>query len=443
VKHARSLVERFFGSSQGELLVGECPVRELAAAYQTPLFIYDCGIASNKWALLRETLPSRFSIFYSIKANPNPAFLQLFLSKGCGLEVASAGELFQALNAGCPPEKILFAGPGKTEAELEFALSKNIGEIHAESLTEIGRIGAISKRLGRRAPVAVRVNPSSEAQGGAMRMGGKPTPFGIDEERLDEAVDRIVSDSLLEFRGVHIFSGTQILEHNTLLTQYQRGLEIARRAAERARCPIATLDFGGGLGVPYFENERELDMPALRPGLAQMMNSIANEACFRETQFLVEPGRFVTAESGIYLTRITDIKISRGKRFLITDGGMHHHLAASGNLGQTIKRNFPVAIVNKLDTPATDTADVVGPLCTPLDVLARGVSLPPAEIGDLLAVFQSGAYARSASPLGFLGHPTPPEVWVDGGHHQLIRHRGELSDLLRDVCPVEIETKAR
>ena len=172
------------------------------------------------------------------------------------------------------------------------------------------------------------------------------------------------------------------------------------------------------------------------------MNSIFHEACFNETHFLVEPGRFLTAESGIYLTRITDIKISRGKKFVITDGGMHHHLAASGNLGQTIKRNFPVAIVNKLNTPATDTVDVVGPLCTPLDVLARGVQLPPAEIGDLLAVFQSGAYARAASPLGFLGHPTPPEVWVDGGRHQLIRSRGELSDLLRDVCPAEIETKA-
>ena len=262
---ARSLIEQFFSSSQGELLVGECPVQELAAAYKTPLFIYDRAIASNKWALLRKTLPARFSIFYSIKANPNPAFLQLFLSKGCGLEVASAGELFQALNAGCPPKRILFAGPGKSEAELEFALSKNIGEIHAESLTEIGRIGALSRRLGRRAPVAVRINPRGEAQGGAMRMGGKPTPFGIDEECLGEAVDRIVSDHLLEFRGVHIFSGTQILEHDTLLTQYQRGLEIARRAAERARCPIATLDFGGGLGVPYFENERELDMSALQP----------------------------------------------------------------------------------------------------------------------------------------------------------------------------------
>ena len=438
----RTLVAKYFGSSQGELLIGECRGTDLARAYGTPFFAYDSGVAEKKWFQLRETLPRRFSIFYSIKANPCPAFLHFFLSKGCGLEVASAGELYQALHADCPAQGLLFAGPGKTESELEFALSKNIGETHAESLTEIDRIGSISRRLGRRARVSVRVNPTGDAQGGAMRMGGKPAPFGIDEELLDEALDRIASDSALEFSGIHIFTGTQILDAQILLKQYQRGIEIARRASARTHSSIATLDFGGGLGIPYFQNETELNMADLRVGLSELMNLVEGEPCFRNTRFLVEPGRFLAGESGIYLARVNDIKISRGKKFLITDGGMHHQLAASGNLGQTIKRNYPVAIVNKLDLPATDTVDVVGPLCTPLDVLARGVALPQAEIGDLIGVFQSGAYGRAASPLGFLSQPTPPEIWIENGNHRMVRRRGNPSDLLSDICPAEVASKA-
>jgi diaminopimelate decarboxylase len=373
-----------------------------------------------------------------MKANPQPAFLRLFLSKGAGIEIASAGELMQALAAGCRPENVLFAGPGKSEAELELALQKGIGEIHAESLTELGRLGKIARKLGTQAPVALRINPSGEAQGGAMRMGGKPAPFGIDEESFEEALDHVAADAALEFRGLHLFTGTQILQHEILLNQYRRGIEIGRRAAERTRKPLGTLDFGGGLGIPYFANEHALDLEALRIGLAELMSSIEGDERFRETRFLIEPGRFLAAECGIYLTAITDIKVSRGKKFLIVDGGMHHHLAASGNLGQTIKRNYPIAIANKLAEPARETVDVVGPLCTPLDVLARNAALPTAEIGDLVAIFQSGAYARTASPMAFLSHPSPPEVWVEKSEHRLVRRRGEIGDFARDICGLEV-----
>ncbi|MFZ0636979.1 MAG: hypothetical protein WAM08_15770, partial [Candidatus Acidiferrales bacterium] len=209
-------------------------------------------------------------------------------------------------------------------------------------------------------------------------------------------------------------------------------LEIARRVAKRTGRPLAMLDFGGGLGVPYFSHEHELDMEALRAGLAKLFADVERDSAFSGTKFMVEPGRYLVGEAGVYVARVTDIKISRGKKFLIGDGGMHHHLAASGNLGQTIKRNYPVAILNKLDAPATETVDVAGPLCTPLDVLARGVQLPPAEVGDLIGVFQSGAYARAASPLGFLSHPSPLEVWIEGGESRLIRRRGEYQDYLND-----------
>lgn len=396
---------------------------ELALKYGTPLYLYDSRVLEQKWALLRKTLPPAFAICYSVKANPNPAILTFFLAKGCGLEVASGGELRRALQVGCPRQKILFAGPGKTEPELDLALVEKIGEIHVESLLEIERISTLSRRLGGRAGIAVRVNPSLEAQGGAMRMGGKPAPFGIDEECLDLVLDRILPDPCLELRGIHLFVGTQILDYRILVRQYRKGLELARRVARRLQQPLKTLDFGGGLGIPYFEGETDINMEALRTELAGLMTDIAQDSLFTGTQFLVEPGRYLVGEGGLYVSRVTDIKVSRGKKFVITDGGMHHHLAASGNLGQIIKRNYPLVLANKLGYDPAETVDVVGPLCTPLDVLGRDVTLPKTEVGDLVVVFQSGAYARSASPLEFLSHPTPPEIWLRDGHDYLIHPR--------------------
>jgi diaminopimelate decarboxylase len=431
--HVQSLISRYFNASQAELRLDGIPVTTIAALYGTPVFIYDSHVLDQKWTHLRRAFPPEFYISYSVKANPNCAILHHFLAKGCGLEIASGGEFYQALKAGCPPQRMLFAGPGKTDAELELVLTHAIGEIHIESLREVERIEAISRRLGIRARVAVRVNPSGEVQGGAMRMGGKPAPFGIDEESLDIVLEQIGAALTLDFRGLHLFTGTQILDATILLGQYRKGLEIAKRVAARLQQPLQTLDFGGGLGIPYFANEHDLNLEALHQGLTTLMAEIQGEVLLADTQLIVEPGRYLVGEAGVYVARINDIKISRGKKFLIVDGGMHHHLAASGNLGQVIKRNFPVALLTKLDQNPTEVVDVVGPLCTPLDVLARDLSLPRAEVGELIGVFQSGAYARTASPLGFLSHPTPAEVLVESGHARLIRRRGTYEDLFYDM----------
>jgi diaminopimelate decarboxylase len=421
---AKSLITRYFSSSNGELHIRGIAVGALVARYGTPVFIYDRSIVEQKLRILREALPARFLISYSVKANPNRAILEYFVRSGNGLEIASGGEFQLAVNAGCPPEKILFAGPGKSESELELVLAHQIGEIHAESILEIERIAAISRRLGTPARVAVRVNPSGEAQGGAMQMGGRPAPFGIDEEALDAALSRILAEPSLEFRGVHLFTGTQILDHSILIRQYRKALDIARRVADRIRRPLDTVDFGGGLGVPYFTHENELDMEKLRAALSDLINEVESDPLFAGTRFIVEPGRYLVAEAGIYVARINDIKVSRGKKFVIVDGGMNHHLAASGNLGQVFKRNFPLAILNKLREEPTEVADIVGPLCTPLDVLAREVRLPPVEVGDLVGIFQSGAYGLTASPVNFLSHPIPAEVWVDNRETCLLQSRG-------------------
>jgi diaminopimelate decarboxylase len=431
----KSLISRHFPYSTAELNVDGVAASTLAAAYGTPLFVYDRAVLDQKWNLLRGALPLEFSIYYSVKANPSQAILRHFLAKGAGLEIASGGEFCQALTAGCAPENILFAGPGKTEAELALVLSRGIGEIHLESLLELERIIAISRQLGTRARVAVRVNPGGEAEGGAMRMGGRPAPFGVDEETLPELLEFLAGAPEVDFSGIHVFAGTQILDTQVLLSQYRKGIAIGRQAAAIMKRPLRRLDFGGGLGVPYFSHEQPLDTVKLKSALDELMAEVRHDPAFAGTQFLVEPGRYLVAEAGVYIARITDVKVSRGKKFLITDGGMHHHLAASGNLGQTIKRNYPVALLTKLDQPESDCVDIVGPLCTPLDVLARNIQLPKADVGDLVGVFQSGAYARAASPLNFLSHPAPPEVWVDGSKHRLVRRRGDYSDYLRDLVP--------
>ena len=433
MKMASMLADRYFSRAAGELAIGGVPVSRVADEYGTPLFLYDGHVLDRKWALLRETFPPEFSICYSVKANPNPAVLRHFLNKGSGLEIASGGEFHLALQSGCPPQKIFFAGPGKTERELVTTISCDIGEIHSESLLEVERVSTISRRLGKKARIAIRVNPTGEVQGGAMRMGGKPAPFGVDEETLQDVVDRVMLDPCIEFCGLHLFTGTQILDAALLLLQYRKGIEIAKRVVGQVQRPLQTLDFGGGLGIPYFAQEQELDAAQLRTGLAELMSEIRKDEQFVGTRFVVEPGRYLVGESGIYLTRVNDIKVSRGKKFIIVDGGMNHHLAASGNLGQVLKRNFPVALLEKMDKEPKETVDIVGPLCTPLDVLARDVHLPSASIGDLVGVFQSGAYSRTASPMEFLSHPAPAEVLVYEGGVRLIRRRGTDEDLLRHV----------
>jgi len=266
-----------------------------------------------------------------------------------------------------------------------------------------------------------------------MRMGGRPTPFGIDEEILESILDKILPDDALEFRGIHIFLGTQILDARLLASQYRHGLAIARRVATRAGAPIKRLDFGGGLGIPYFSHEKPLDLVELRLELEKVFREIEGDSALSGTEFLVEPGRLLAGEAGIYLARVNDIKVSRGKKFLVLDGGMNHHLAASGNLGQTIKRNYPVALMNKLKSTPEEVVDVVGPLCTPLDTLARGVTLPLAEIGDLFGIFQSGAYGLSASPIGFLSHRVPAEVFIAKG-------KASLAPALPSAVPSQISS---
>ena len=376
--HVARLVDRHFDVNESELIIGGVLVSELVAKFGTPLFIYDESVIVKRIQKVKAFLPPKFELYYSIKANPNAAILKLFLQHGCGLEIASGGELFQALDAGCPPQRLIFAGPGKSKPELAAALKASINEIHVESIDEARWLDELAKSTGQIANIGLRINPVS-GSGGAMRMGGQASPFGIDEESLEQVLDEILTLSNVKIAGVHLFMGTQILDADVLLGQYQRALTIARSVAARLPHPLETIDFGGGLGTPYFAHESELDLEKAAAGIALIADEMSNDPLLTNATGVLEPGRFLVNESGLYVATISRIKQSRGKTFAVIDGGMHHHLGASGNLGQTIKRNYPVAILNKLDVPATEQVEIVGPLCTPLDTLARRIKLPPIE----------------------------------------------------------------
>ena len=431
------LIDQNFGRRDGEFTIDGMPVSDLAREYGTPLYLYSKSVLMGQIALLKKALPARFSVFYSVKANPNQQILRCVLEEGCGLEVASLGELVQATSAGCSPEKIVFAGPGKTEYELAEAVRRQIGEIHVESATEIQRLAEIGREQEQPISIGIRVNPSGAIEGGALRMGGRPTPFGVDEEQLDEMIDLILKQESLLLAGLHIYAGTQILDAEQLDRQYGHAIEIAKRITARTERPLATIDFGGGLGIPYFAHETTLDVARLGKLLAALDDRLVSELLLKDVTCILEPGRFLVGPAGIYVTRVNDVKMSREKKFVVVDGGMHHHLAASGNLGQTIRRNFPIAVLDRTEGDEVETVDIVGPLCTPLDTLGRNVQLPAVQIGDLIGVFQAGAYALSASPMGFLSHPSPAEVLIGQDGPRMIRRRGRIEDLFLGQTDLE------
>jgi len=255
----------------------------------------------------------------------------------------------------------------------------------------------------------VRVNPDFELRSSGMHMGGGPKPFGIDAEQVPAALDEIASLPL-EFRGFQMFCGSQNLNAAAIVDAQRKIVDLAIELARHAPGPVRLLNMGGGFGIPYFPGDKPLDLDEVGRGLASLVP--AARRGLPEAELVIELGRYLVGEAGVYVCRVVDRKVSRGKVFLVTDGGLHHHLAASGNFGQVVRRNYPVVIGNRMSSRVEESAEIVGCLCTPIDVLARNAELPAAQIGDLVVVFQSGAYGRSASPLGFLSHPEPAEILV-------------------------------
>ncbi len=395
------------------LQVGGIPLTRLAERVgRTPFFAVDRAVCSAQVAGLRAILPPQVALHYSIKANPMPALVQHMAGLVDGLDVASSGELKTALDTGKEPAHISFAGPAKTQAELRQAIAAGVC-LNIESEHELAAAARVGDELGLTPRIALRINPAFELKSSGMKMGGGAKPFGIDEE-LVPALLRQVAGLGLDFQGFHIFSGSQSLRLDAIIEAQSRSIELAMRLAGDSPLALRQLNIGGGLGIPYFPGEARLDPAPMGEHLAAWLPRLA--AALPQARLALELGRYLVGEAGVYVARVIDRKVSRGEVFLVLDGGMHHHLAASGNLGQVIRKNYPVAVGNRInaggDAPDSGPASATGPLCTPLDILADRMPLAHARIGDLVVVFQSGAYGASASPAMFLGHPPALEVLV-------------------------------
>jgi diaminopimelate decarboxylase len=398
-----------FAVRDGELVIGGMTLSALAERVgRTPFYAHDARRIAARVAEVRAALPPGARLHYAVKANPLPALVTHLCGLVDGLDVASGGELALALRSGGQGAHMSFAGPAKQAAELEQSVAAGV-LVNIESFREVPLLAAASERLGRAARVAVRVNPDFELRGAGMAMGGGPKPFGVDAEQVPELL-RAIGSAGLAFEGFHVFPGSQMLHGERLAVLIEQSWRLVQQLAQDAPRPLQHVNLGGGWGISYTEADRPLNLLPVSQALAAVQTALQREA--PGARLVIELGRYLVGEAGVYVARVIDRKVSRGEVFLVTDGGLHHNLAATGNFGQVIRRHYPLVVGNRMDTAERERVSVVGPLCTPLDRFAERVALAPAQPGDLVVVFQSGAYGASASPSAFLGHPACADVLV-------------------------------
>lgn len=396
-----------FAEQRGALTIAGEDAEALVVAHGSPLFVYDGSAVTAQVARFRAAMPDAIGLHYAIKANPFAPLLAAMAPLVDGLDVASGGELERALTVK-PATAVSFAGPGKRDEELRAAIAAG-ATLNVESAGEARRALALGERLGVAPRAAVRVNPDLELRGSGMKMGGRASPFGVDAEHAP-AVVRLLIDGGATWRGFHIFAGSQALDAAALIETQATTLALAGRLAEEAGAAPPLVNLGGGFGVPYFAGDAALDVERVGAALGEALERRAD--ALAGSEFALELGRWLVAQAGVYLTRVIDRKVSRGEIFLVTDGGLHHQLAASGNFGTVVRRNYPIAVAGRMGAHGEEEVSVVGCLCTPLDRLGDRVLLPRADVGELVAVFLAGAYGLTASPSAFLGHPAPAEVVV-------------------------------
>ncbi len=428
---ARALAGRFDENDGEEFSPGGVPISQIAEEYGSPFYLYHGEQLLDRVRRVREALGEGVEVSYSVKANPSVAVCQLLSRGGAGGEVASSGELAVVRAAGIAPEDIVFAGPGKTNDELRRAIREGIFAVNVESLGEIERLSAIAEEEGKQVGVGLRINPAAQLMGSQMRMGGTVGQFGIDQEDLEEAVQKVLSYPQLVLRGIHIYTATQVFDADALLEHCRNIFEVALECADYAGHPLEMIDFGGGFGVPYFEKMEDFDLERFGAGYRDLLPVYRSDPRLEGCRFIFELGRYLVADAGLYVTRVVDVKDMRGKTFAVTDGGMNHHLTATGNMGQVFRKAYPLLNLSRPGAePAEEGTAVAGPCCTPLDMFGTNIPLAEPEVGDLIGVFYSGAYGFSASNRGFLSHPEPAEVLVWEGKPHLLRAGGRPEDVL-------------
>lgn len=366
-------------------------------------------------------------IFYSVKANPNIHIIEKLKEYVDGMEVCSAGEIFLALKAGVLPENLIFVGPGKTIKELNFAISNNVGFVVIESLREAEQIEQIAEKQGKIVNTLIRVNPSNCALNAAIKMGGSAKQFGIDEEILEDVIKGISNLEKIQLKGIHCYSGTQSLDHRSIVENFKVTLKIAKKLEETNVLQCEYIDLGGGFGIDYKNKGIKIDIDELK---LQLYNIVEEYNFGEKCQIFLESGRFLVAESGIYVTKVLYIKESRGKKFLIVDGGTNNGPSSYTN-GRFLRSNPQITYSN--DTGEMIYADIVGPLCTTTDYLAQNILIPKClKEGDYIIIHNAGAYGYTAASKDFLSHEYPAEVLLrENGEHEIIRRRSNFDDFLK------------
>lgn len=400
----------FRADRDGMLTIGGRSAEALVLeAGGTPLFVYDAAIVRAQVDTFRQAMPPEVQLHYAIKANPFPPLVALLAGLTDGLDVASAAEMELALSSGAKAEHVSFAGPGKRDEELAAAIRAGV-TVNLESRFEAERVVSLGQALGARPRVAIRVNPPFGLKGSGMKMGGAASPFGVDSEGVPELLRWLLSEAV-QWQGYHVYAGSQSLDPSAISAMQSATVELVAQLSDEMGVTPALVNLGGGFGIPYHSGQERLDVAAIGSALGEVLERRAD--VLRGSRFAVELGRWLVGECGVYLSRISDVKRSRGRTFLVCDGGLHHQLAATGNLGAVVRRNYPLALAQDFGGEADEEpVSVVGPLCTPLDLLGDEVALPPASVGELVAVFCAGAYGLTASPSGFLSQPAAQEVLV-------------------------------
>lgn len=411
-------------NAEGEVRIGGADLTDLVTEYGSPLYVYNFDHLRHVYRHLRDLLHPKIDLYYAVKANPNPTLIKQYVDLGAGFDLSSAGELILVRDQGANLHRTSFAGPGKTERELLEAIKSGVGMLSVESFSELTNVAQIAQSMDNMTSVTIRVNPSRRTHGFYVKMGGIPSQFGIDQERLPEVIALVESSKWLVIEGLHVYSGTQSLDEEAIVENITNVLQIGEISFENSGISLKKINLGGGFGVAYYDGEVDLEPKRLINAINQVVATYLEK--HPQTYFVLELGRYLVAATGIYVTRVIRTKKSRGSSFLVLDGGMNHYLAASGNLGQIFRQNFPVIHGTKPGHDGkVEKYHIVGPLCTILDRIATNVQLPLTDEGDLLAFPLAGAYAYTASPLQFLSHPAPAEVAVIGGEILKIRQKVE------------------
>ncbi len=388
---------------------------DVAERFGTPYFIYFLDDVRARLGAIQQAFGGRFEVSYAVKSNPNPALVAWMKDHVPALDISSGGELRRALASGWAGDRISFTGPGKRSWELRESVAAGVAKMVLESIREAEELNAIAAEAGRIQPVLLRVAPATLPRGFGINMAGKPTQFGVDEEDAPAAVTAIRKLANLKLVGFHAYSGTQCVDAKALGENFGIFARIFVSLAEQFDFSPEALVFGAGFGIPYHAGMNSLDLPAAAAAAMPALERLASDPRTADAKRYLEMGRYLVGEAGLYVTRVTRLKHSRGSDIAICDGGMNHHLGAAGHLGSVIHRNYRIFKVGGAASGTMRPYELVGPLCTSIDTLGHGVELPELQEGDLLGVHCSGAYGLTASPVYFISHEPPREFAAAGG----------------------------